>query len=354
MSIFLNVQKELKGLTFSDKTETVLLKRLKKACQTRWLSFGASVDSACENYVCILMALKKLEADPTAQGLLMKINNCKFLGALYILREILPSLCMLSKSFQRGNVDFSHIKPRIEYTKDKLQQVVETKTPITKLRQELERDVESMSEMNLTPHITQQLESLLVKYVNKLVENIDNRFEQSLPILTSFTVFDPAKIPAQSHPAFKTYGDNHIDAIGSHYFQALEAVEQDAKKCQLLSEWRSFKYHLLDWKPECVALAKASKSLTATDLAIVKLVKIQEIYPLLSWIGEICITIPMSNAWPERGASAVKRIKTRLRNRLDSSMLNVLLHVTIMVPVLTLLNVKSYERGSEGMEDGKK
>ena len=39
--------------------------------------------------------------------------------------------------------------------------------------------------------------------------------------------------------------------------------------------------------------------------------------------------MPVSNAWPERGASAVKRLKTRLRNSLKKDMLKSLLHITI-------------------------
>ena len=40
-------------------------------------------------------------------------------------------------------------------------------------------------------------------------------------------------------------------------------------------------------------------------------------YPLLSNVAdhECCLSIPISKAWPEGGASALKRIKTRLRSR---------------------------------------
>ena len=42
--------------------------------------------------------------------------------------------------------------------------------------------------------------------------------------------------------------------------------------------------------------------------------------------------MPVSNAWPERGCSAVKRIKTRLRKRLSVEMLQTLLAITINGP----------------------
>lgn len=38
-----------------------------------------------------------------------------------------------------------------------------------------------------------------------------------------------------------------------------------------------------------------------------------EKYPLISQLAQIALTVPMSNAGPERGASCLKRIKTMLR-----------------------------------------
>ena len=42
--------------------------------------------------------------------------------------------------------------------------------------------------------------------------------------------------------------------------------------------------------------------------------------------------MPVSNAWPERGASALKRLKTRLRNSLKKEMHESLLHIAINGP----------------------
>jgi len=42
--------------------------------------------------------------------------------------------------------------------------------------------------------------------------------------------------------------------------------------------------------------------------------------------------LPVSNAWPERGASAVKRLQTRLRSRIKNDMLEALMHITLNGP----------------------
>ena len=45
-------------------------------------------------------------------------------------------------------------------------------------------------------------------------------------------------------------------------------------------------------------------------------------YPLIVELAEVALSAPITNSWPERGASAVKRITTRLRKRLKNDMLN--------------------------------
>ena len=69
-------------------------------------------------------------------------------------------------------------------------------------------------------------------------------------------------------------------------------------------------------------------------------------YPLLSNLAECCLSIPISNAWPERGASALKRIKTRLRTRIQNDMLQVLMQVSINGPPLHSDQCKELVRDS--------
>ena len=55
-------------------------------------------------------------------------------------------------------------------------------------------------------------------------------------------------------------------------------------------------------------------------------------FPLLLYIAEVVISLPVSNAWPERGASVVKNVKTSLRSRLKNEMLQAILNVGINGP----------------------
>ena len=59
---------------------------------------------------------------------------------------------------------------------------------------------------------------------------------------------------------------------------------------------------------------------------------LNQIIPLLNSSAEAILSLPIMNAWPERSASAIKRIKTRLRSRLSNKMLESLLHISINGP----------------------
>jgi len=54
--------------------------------------------------------------------------------------------------------------------------------------------------------------------------------------------------------------------------------------------------------------------------------------PKLIKVVEIVLTVPVSNAWPERGASKVKLVKTNLRNKLKNDKLDGLLHISVNGP----------------------
>ena len=49
-------------------------------------------------------------------------------------------------------------------------------------------------------------------------------------------------------------------------------------------------------------------------------------------MAKIALTIPLATAWPERGFSALKRVKTQARNRIGNDLLSALLNVSMNGP----------------------
>ncbi|CAH3141804.1 unnamed protein product [Porites evermanni] len=107
---------------------------MKKACSTRWLSFDRSVAALHQEYEAVLHTLKALGEDgcATAHGLFNRLKEGKFLGVLFILKDVLPVLSHLSKAFQGGSVAFSQVVPLINATKASLEELLETNSPVQK------------------------------------------------------------------------------------------------------------------------------------------------------------------------------------------------------------------------------
>ena len=138
-ALYLKVQIEVKKLSVSDKVSKKAHKKLKKACSTRWLSFDASTQAVYADYVAILITLSELSAsDATAKGLLHEIRTTKFLGTVYILKEVLPELSKLSKTFQYSNTNFSTVQSSVDYTIDRLKKIKKEMTPLKNVKADLD------------------------------------------------------------------------------------------------------------------------------------------------------------------------------------------------------------------------
>jgi len=61
MAIYMKVQLAIKSITLSDTSKKTVGKKLKKACQTRWLSFHAATSAIFDDYLAVLQTLRKLK-----------------------------------------------------------------------------------------------------------------------------------------------------------------------------------------------------------------------------------------------------------------------------------------------------
>ena len=129
--------------TLPAKRKKNIVKRVKKACCTCWLSLHASVDAIYKEYVSLIHYLHSIQEQDKfpggsmASGLLKKMDSVKFLGLLYTIKFMLPSLTALSKTFQTGAINFSRIKPNLEKTKAQLLNTATQQTALKKLKSDV-------------------------------------------------------------------------------------------------------------------------------------------------------------------------------------------------------------------------
>ena len=271
MAIFMKVQTEIKSVNISDKSKKIMGKKLKKACQTRWLSFHAVTSALFADYLAVLQTLRQLkDTDAVSCGLLSKVKTAKFIGTINILNAVLPILSSLSKTFQRGTINFSHIKPSIDYTLAKLSETEQSKKPILDFKNNLLPDgCLNLSEVNLTAAMEEQLSNVLTKYVTSLKENIHRRFDDALPVVSAFSIFVPLAVPNPESPGFKEYGAKEVKVLAKQFYSG------DTRENQLYAEWEKFKYDLANWKSAIPDAVKISHEATCTKWCLTRLMKLQ-------------------------------------------------------------------------------
>jgi hypothetical protein len=156
--------------------------------------------------------------------------------------QIWPDLAEL---FMRKTINYVSIEPCINFTKDALQDI-----DLDKLAENftaelaLDGRLESL-ELEPTENQLSQMKNMGRKYIAALTENIDHRFEETLPLLTAFSVFDPYLVPDKSDSQFKCYGKLNMQVVADHFYQ-----DDPESRDEIFSEWAAFKYNLLRMKSD--------------------------------------------------------------------------------------------------------
>lgn len=274
----------------------------------------ASIQVVWEDYIPVVQTLNAIsESYVTAYRLLKKMTSVMFVRFIYILNDILPILARISKVFQQGYFNFSSIQTTLECAQAELQQLVDNMTPLKNLEKDIQSDGRlDLLALSLKDGTKSSLQHTLENYVQSLIDNISKRLPD-IPILSALSIFNPVMIPDKKSTDFNTNGASSIDIIFKHFYSSDDDVTVD----QCLSEWNLLKYNLIKMKEDLPS--ELDLKCTSTELCLRKIVSQKHEFkytcPILTSIAEIVLTLPVSNAWPERGASKVKIIKTDLRNR---------------------------------------
>ena len=329
LALFIKVQIEIKKLQIDDNKQKKIARRLKKACQTRWLSFGNAVEAVVKDLPSVLQTLRQLKStDAACNGLFRKFTKAKHIGSLYIMDSVLPILNNLSRTFQAGSVNYARIQPAIDACKGKLDSLVTSKSPIAKFKEAIKSPMLS-DQVNATEETIRYLNKLLYDYVSILQENIDNRFKEATPVLSAMQIFNPKSLPKKKDTRdLQQYGEKHINTLAQFYFK-----DNEADQNQLKSEWSNLKYDLLNLElPASVENGESSPVEWTIHHFCRNKSSYKKHFPRMLEVLTSLVVVPVSNAWPERGASKLKLIKNRLRSTLKNDALNALLHMSINGP----------------------
>ena len=178
------------------------------------------MNSVFETYAAFLHTFQELEKDALAVGLLKKMKIVKFLGTIYILKEVVPCLTTLGKTFQAGALNLSHVGPAINHTQASLEAVKSSQSPLKKVQEDIKPEGRLGGlELTITENDKKMLGNLLSAYVSGLAKNITSRFNDCLSVLSSFSILSPVALPKSTSPEFKEYGNKEIKILADHFFK---------------------------------------------------------------------------------------------------------------------------------------
>ena len=170
------------------------------------------------------------------------------------------------------------------------------------------------------------METLLINYIKALTSNIKDRLGNSPKVIEAYAIFDPLLLPSSDDDSFKEYGDAEVRIIADHFFPGNED-----QKGKLLCQWSQVKYFLSGKKFQVPTESHSSTSFMSFMLKNHGIFH-PSIFEEILFLAEVGLSLPCSNAWPERGGSVINITKTKFRNRLNNEMLNSLMQVSINGP----------------------
>ena len=193
-------------------------------------------------------------------------------------------------------------------TKERFDQLLLEETSLTKLQSD-DSITNISADMSLSKSHLDEIQTLFQKYITALKSNIDKRFSDSSEIVSALCIFDPLAVPEQDADGFTDYGVKEIKLLGFHFNRGEES--KDIR--EQLVEWCSMKNHLNDIVKLKVpqSIKGGTDKVTNKEWCLLHLLSrpvYKQFFPRITLLAEVAASLPITNAWPERGASALKNL----------------------------------------------
>ena len=192
--------------------------RLKKAIHTRWLSHDQAVMAIRRTLSSLIVTLEREVAekdDAVARGLVKAMNSHQFVATIYLLSDVLPHLTTLSLVFQRQAVDLSLVQPQVSATIASIKFLRSKPGPILNQLDNTLTELSSNFGLKVTEEMKTHFQvSIREPYIDKLVENLQDRFRDSDLLAALVTLFDSTKASrfhTDSGSSFDSYGTTELD-----------------------------------------------------------------------------------------------------------------------------------------------
>ena len=197
------------------------------------------------------------------------------------------------------------IRPAVNRAISTLATLKETSGPLQKLQPDIDSFTRISDDLQLRKDTGRQLETLLANYVDALTTNIKDCLGNSPKVIEAYAIFDPLLLPSSDEDSFKEHGKVEVEIIANH---SLPGEEDNMTK--LICQWSQVKFFLSGRKLQIPA-GNQSSTFFMSFMLKNKGIFHPSMFEKLLFVAEVGLSLPCSNAWPERGGSVINITKTK-------------------------------------------
>ncbi|KAJ3699800.1 hypothetical protein LUZ61_003505 [Rhynchospora tenuis] len=297
---------------------------LQRPTDTRWSSHYKSICSLARMFGATLSVLRRLAIDRSlsvyargdAKGSLNKLMSYNFIFVLHLMKEIMAITDTLCQALQKESLDILNALDLISSTKELIQKLRDNGwepllQKVNSFCQKYEVELPDMNGMyvdlsksrkrhdNTTVEHHYRFDIFTVA-IDQQLQELNSRFsEQSMELLTLAAGLDPRNS--------KSFDIGEICLLVERFYPAdFSNQDRDQLECQLSHYAIDVCNHPDLQISSC--LADLTRRLVQTGKFT--------IYPMVDRLLRLIMTLPVSTATTERAFSAMKLIKTDLRNRM--------------------------------------
>ncbi|CAH9141984.1 unnamed protein product [Cuscuta epithymum] len=315
---------------------------LQRSGTTRWSSHYDSVLSMIELYNATYKVLENIACDGPnpkarneADGACTSVKSFNFVFGLHVMKAIMAITDFLCQAFQKESVDIlsaigyvSTSKTLLQNLRDDgwdnlLKQVEEfcLKHSITipDMKSKMRR---GRSEMDLEHYYRFEYFTQSIDYQ---VAELNSRFsEKSVRLLELSVALDPSN-------SFESFNADHIYKLAVEFYP--DDFEQHERNA-LMSELTYYHAHVVQNSQfEVPTLSRLCEMLVKTRKA--------EDFKMLTRLIRLVLTLPVSTATTERAFSAMKHVKTAIRNKMADEFLADSLTIFIERELVSTIDIDS-------------
>ena len=299
--------------------------------KTRWVASRHRALLALEKNFAI--TVKHLEHVATgtgedaakARGMVKAIKTEKFVTFLYFLLDVTKVLRELSLQFQSDDLFITEVSTKLETALTKLEGLKDSDPlPITATFQAkfqsnynfesglFKCGKDSNLDVVLNKGNAMGMQQTFSNFLTDAIAYIEKRFSSlSKPPMNYFEVFDPTKVPGE-RKLRASFGNDKVAALTDHFKNLLS----DGEKEGAVFQWQELKIYLFN-----------HQAMKPLDIYATLLSSRPDSLKHILVIVELMLSLSPSTAKCERCFSAMNRIKTNLKTRMEQRTLSDLLRI---------------------------